>query len=240
MWRTCCWRAAVRQKENAIRAALGAGRLRLLRQFLVESLLLAALGGALGLALAFWSLDALIALGPDDVPGLAKATIDGRVLGFTLALSLLTTLLFGLVPAWHASRPDLNETLKEGGHTTTGNTGYRVQDALVVAEIAVGMVLLVGAGLMIRSFLRLQAVEPGFNPSNVLTMRMMLPANKYSQNHQSIAFFQEVLERIKILPGVVSAGAVQDLPLHQNAMNYAFSIEGRPRVPAASASYDNC
>ena len=227
-------RAAVRQKENAIRAALGAGRLRLLRQFLVENLLLAGLGGALGLALAFWSLDALIALSPGDVPGLAKATIDGRVLGFTLALSLLTTLLFSLVPAWQASKPDLNETLKEGGNTTTGAARRRVQDALVVAEVAAGVVLLVGAGLMIRSFLRLQAVEPGFNPSNVLTMRIMLPASKYGENHQSIAFFEHALEGIKDLPGVVSVGAVQDLPLRQNAMTFAFSIEGRPDLQAAS------
>jgi len=203
-------RAATRRKENAIRAALGAGRLRLLRQFLTENLLLAALGGAVGLALAYWSLDALIALSPDDVPGLAKATIDGRALGFTLALSLLTTLLIGLLPAWQASRPDLNETLKEGGHRTTGGAGHRAHNALVVAEVSAGVMLLVGAGLMIRSFIRLQAVEPGFNSNNVLTMKIMLPANKYGENHQSIAFFQQTLERIKTIPGVVSAGAVQD------------------------------
>ncbi|HKC85790.1 MAG TPA: ABC transporter permease [Blastocatellia bacterium] len=227
-------RAATRRKENAIRAALGAGRLRLLRQFLTENLLLAALGGGLGLALAFCSLDALIALSPDNVPGLAKATIDGRVLGFTLALSLLTTLLFGLVPAWQASKPDLNDTLKEGGHRTTGGAGRRAHNALVVAEVAASVVLLVGAGLMIRSFIRLQAVEPGFNSNNVLTMKIMLPPNKYGENHQSIAFFRQALERIKTIPGVVSAGAVQDLPLYQNTMNYAFSIEGRPDAPAAS------
>jgi len=224
-------RAATRRKENAVRAALGARRLRLLRQFLVESLLLAVLGGALGLALAFWSLDALVALSPGDVPGLAKATIDGRVLGFTLALSVFTTLLFGLLPAWQASNPDLNETLKEGGQAM-GGAGSRWHNVLAVAEVAVGVVLLIGAGLMIRSFLRLQAVEPGFDPHNVLTMQVMLPASKYGENHQSIAFFQQTLERIKTLPGVVSAGAVQDLPLRQNAMRYAFSIEGQPDAPA--------
>jgi putative ABC transport system permease protein len=226
-------RGATRQKENAIRAALGAGRLRLLRQYLAESLLLAMLGSAVGLALAFWSLDALIALSPDDVPGLARATIDGRVLGFTLALSLLTTWIFGLAPAWQASKPDLNETLKEGSHTT-GGAGRRVQDALVVVEVAAGVVLLVGAGLMIRSLLRLQAVEPGFNPHDVLTMRVALPASKYGENYQSIAFFQQALERIKALPGVVSAGAIQDLPLGQNTMSFPFTIEGRPSVSAAS------
>jgi len=223
--------AAARRKENVIRVALGAHALRLLRQFLVESLLLAALGGALGLAFAFWSLDALIAFSPDDVPGLAKAAIDGRALSFTLALSLGATLIFGLIPAWQVSKSGLNETLKQGGHTTGGD-GRRAQDVLVVAEVAAGVVLLVGAGLMIRSFLRLQAVEPGFDPHNVLTMRIMLPAGKYGENHQSIAFFQQALDRIKTLPGVVSAGAVQDLPLSQNTMNYAFGVEGRPDVPA--------
>ncbi len=227
-------RSAARRKENAIRAALGAGRLRLLRQLLVENMLLGALGGALGLALAFSSLHTLIALSPADVPGLSRATIVGRVLVFTVALSLLTTLLFGLVPAWRASKPDLNETLKDSGHATTGKSGRRLQDFLVVAEVAAGVVLLVGAGLMIRSFLRLQAVEPGFNPNNVLTMRVMLPANKYGDNHQSIAFFEQALERIKTLPGVVSAGAVQDLPLGKNEMHFGFSIEGRPEVQAAA------
>ena len=229
-------RAAVRQRENAIRAALGASRLRLLRQFLVENLLLATLGGLLGLALAFWSLDALVALSPKDVPGLAKTAIDGRVLGFTVALSVLTTLLFGIVPAWQASKPDLNETLKEGGQSSTGNAGRRVQGALIIVEVAAGVVLLVGAGLMIHSFVRLRAVDPGFNPSNVLTMRIALSANKYGENHRSIAFFEEALERIKDLPGVVSAGAVQDLPMRKNEMSFAFSIEGRPDTQVASHS----
>ena len=229
-------RAAARQKENAIRAALGASRLRLLRQFLVENLLLATLGGLLGLALAFWSLDALVALSPKDVPGLAKTAIDGRVLGFTVALSVLTTLLFGIVPAWQASKPDLNETLKEGGQSSTGNAGRRVQGALIIVEVAAGVVLLVGAGLMIHSFVRLRAVDPGFNPSNVLTMRIALSANKYGENHRSIAFFEEALERIKDLPGVVSAGAVQDLPMRKNEMSFAFSIEGRPDTQVASHS----
>ena len=227
-------RAATRQKENAIRAALGAGRLRLLRQSLVENLLLASLGGALGLTLAYLSLDALIKLSPSNVFGLAKATIDGRVLGFTVSLTLLTTLLFGFVPAWQASRSDLNVTLKEGGRSTAGKTGRRLQDVLVVIEVAAGVVLLVGAGLMIRSFLRLQSVEPGFNPAGVLTMRVMLPANKYGENHQSITFFEQAIERIKNLPGVVSAGAVQDLPLRANEMTFAFSIEGRPDVQATA------
>jgi putative ABC transport system permease protein len=226
-------RAASRQKENAVRAALGAGRSRLLRQFLVESLLLAVLGGAIGLAIAFWSLDAMIALVP-DIPALAKATIDGRVLGFTLLLLIVTTLLFGLAPAWQASKPDLNETLKEGGQTTTGAGNRRLHSALVVAEVAVGVVLLIGAGLMVRSFLMLQSVEPGFDSNNVLTTRIMLPANKYRENHQSIAFFQNALERIKSVPGVVTAGAIQDLPLRRNAMNHEFSIEGR--LPGSSAA----
>jgi putative ABC transport system permease protein len=226
-------RATGRVTENAIRAALGAGRWRLLRQFLAESLLLAALGGAVGLALARWGLAALTALGPEGAPGAAKAAIDGRSLVFTLGLSLFTTLLFGLVPARQASKLDLNGALRGVGHAA-GAAGRRALDALVIAEVAAGVMLLIGAGLMIRSFLSLQAVEPGFNPRDILTMRIALPAGKYGENQQSIAFFRQSLERIKALPGVVSVGAVQDLPLGQNSMSFPFTVEGRPATPEAS------
>jgi putative ABC transport system permease protein len=236
-------RGSSRRTEMAIRSALGAVRLRLLRQFLVENFLLAGLGAALGLLLAFWSLDALIALSPADVPGLAKARIDGRVLGFSGALSMATALVFGLIPALRASKPDLNEVLKQG-RTTTGGNSRRIQHVLIIAEVAVGVVLLIGAGLMTRSFVRLENVEPGFNPKNLLTMKIMLPANKYGENEKSIAFFHDALERIKAVPGVASAGAIQDLPMSKNEMKFAVSLEDvdkqsqRPEVAYRSVTAD--
>jgi len=223
-------RAASRQKEMAVRSALGANRVRLLSQFLIESLLLAALGGAAGLLLARWCSEALIALSPGGIPRLSESALDARVLGFTLLLALLATLLCGLIPAWQASKPDLDETLKEGGRGATGHAGRRWRSALVVAEVAAGVVLLVGAGLMVRSFLKLQQVNAGFDPRNLLTMQIMLPAGKYARNEQQIAFFQQTLEKIKTLPGVQSAGAVQDLPLRLNATSFPVTIPGRPAV----------
>ncbi len=226
-------RAAARQKELAIRTALGASRFRLLGQLLTESLLLAVAGGAVGLWLAHWGIRALIALSPANVPRLKEAGLDGQVLCYTLLLSLLTTLLCGLIPAWRAARPDLNHTLKEEVRSASGQAGRRLRHTLVVAEVAVGIVLLAGAGLMLRSFLKLQGVDAGFNPHNLLTMQIMLPAAKYSQNQQQIAFFQQALERVRSLPGVQAADAVQDLPLRANATSFPIQIEGRPISQAA-------
>jgi len=226
-------RASARQKEIAIRAALGASRRRLVSQFLTESLLLAVMGSALGLLIALWGSDALIAFSPGNIPRLKEAAIDGRVLGFTLLLALLTTLIFGLAPAWQASKPDLNEALKEEGRGASGNSGRRLRSLLVVAEVAVSVVLLVGAGLMIKSFIQLQSVKAGFDPHNLLTMEITLPPARYGQNQQQIAFFQQALERIKTLPGVQAAGAVQDLPFRFNEMSFPVTLEGPAAQPEA-------
>jgi putative ABC transport system permease protein len=226
-------RASSRQKEIAVRAALGASRRRLISQFLTESLLLAVMGGVLGLLIALWGSDALIALSPGNIPRLQEAGMDGRVLGFTLLLALLTTLIFGLAPAWQASKPDLNEVLKEEGRGASSGSGRSLRSLLVVAEVAVSVVLLVGAGLMIKSFIQLQSVNAGFDPHNLLTMEVTLPPARYGQNQQQIAFFQQALEQIKTLPGVESAGAVQDLPFKFNAMSFPVTLEDQPARPAA-------
>jgi putative ABC transport system permease protein len=226
-------RASSRQKEMAVRAALGASRGRLVGQFLTESLLLAVMGSALGLLIVFWLGDALVALSPVNIPRLTEVGIDNRVLGFTLLLSLLTTLIFGLAPAWQASRPSIHEALKEEGRGMAGSSGQSLRSLLVIAEVAVSLVLLVGAGLMIKSFIRLQSVDPGFDPHNLLTMEITLPPARYGQNQQQIAFFQQALDRIKTLPGVQAAGAVQDLPLRFNVNSFPVSIEGRAPSPTA-------
>lgn len=226
-------RSSSRQKEIAVRAALGASRRRLISQFLTESLLLAMMGSVLGLLIALWGSDALIALSPANLPRLKEASMDGRVLGFTLLLALLTTLIFGLAPAWQASKPDLNDVLKEEGRGGLSGSGRRLRSLLVVAEVAVSVVLLVGAGLMIKSFVQLQSVNAGFDPHNVLTMEITLPPSRYGQNQQQIAFFQQALERVKSLPGVHAAGAVQDLPFKFNEMSFPITLEGQLSQPAS-------
>jgi putative ABC transport system permease protein len=222
-------RAASRQKELALRAALGASRVRLVRQMLTESVLLALLGGLLGVLLAFWGIQLLIGFGPDNIPRLNEITIDPRVLLFTFAVSLLTGLVFGLIPAVQASRPDLNDALKEGSRGSTGGRSGTFRNVFVVAEVSLALVLLVGAGLMIRSFLRLQAVETGFNPENVLTMRAQLPKKKYAEPQQILDFFKQAQDRIAALPGVQAVGAISYLPLTGGlASRDAFKITGQP------------
>ena len=222
-------RATARYKEVAIRAALGASRLRVMRQLLTESLLLAILGGALALLLALWGTDLLIKFIPEDVPRLAEIHIDGRVLGFTMLLSVLTGVVFGLAPALNASKTSLTESLKEGGRSgTDGARRNRVRSALVVMEVALSLVLLVGAGLLLQSLLRLQQVNPGFNPKNVLTFRLDLPAVKYSTSQQIGDFFGQLQTRIEELPGVQAASAVSPLPLSNANMGVVFETEGRP------------
>ncbi len=225
-------RAAARERETSIQVALGAGRRRLVRQFLTESALLAILSGAVGVALAYLGLNILLALAPKDVPRLEQVGIDGRVLIFSLLISMLTAIIFGLVPAWQASKPDLNEALKEGGRgATTGAQGKQVRNALVVAEVAIALVLLIGAGLMIRSFLYLQKVNVGFNPDNLLTLRVQLSGTKYREGTTVANFYQQLTERLEALPGVESAGAVTDIFLSQTPNSSNFSIEGRPDPP---------
>lgn len=236
-------RAAARQKEMAIRTALGAGRWRIVRQLLTESMLLSLVSGTLGLLVAIWGIDLLVALGPADLPRVKEVTIDLRVLGFTLAVSLLTGILFGLLPALQASRPDLNERLKAGGRSaTSGINRQRLRGFLVIAEIALSLVLLVGAGLLIRSFLRLQAVNPGFNPSNVLTMQLDLRGPKYKTRAQVIAFHDQLLARLKQLPGVQYGSTRTSIPIASDA-SYAylrFNVEGRQGdVSDAPVAYYN-
>jgi len=221
-------RAAARQKELALRAALGATRLRLVRQMLTESVLLALMGGLLGVLLAYWGIQVLIAFGPDNIPRLNEITIDPRVLGFTFGISLLTGVLFGLIPALQASRPDLNDALKEGSRGSTGGRSRTVRNVFVVAEVSLALVLLIGAGLMIRSFMQLQSVETGFNPENVLTMRAQLPRKKYPEPHQILDFFKQAEARIAAIPGVQAVGAISYLPLTGLASRDGFKIIGQP------------
>ena len=229
-------RAAMREKEVAIRLALGAGRLRIVRQLLTESALLAVAGGVVGLLLAIWGLDALVALSPADIPRLDQTGIDARVLAFTLAVSLLTGLVFGLVPALQASKPDLNDSLKESGRgSTSGKSAMRIRSLLVVSEIALSLVLLVGAGLLIRSFMRLQQFDLGFNPDNLLTMRIQLPGSKYREGKQVASFYQQLLERLGTVPGVHSVGAISDIFLTDTPNSTGFTIEGRPVAVGAEA-----
>ena len=222
-------RAASRQREIAIRTALGASRARIVRQLLTESVLLALTGGTLGLLLSMWGIDLLMAISPANLPRVDSISVDARVFGFTLAVTLLTGIVFGLVPAIQASKPDVNEALKEGGRAST-TSHNRFRGALVVSEVALSLVLLIGAGLMIRSFLHLLNESPGLNPENVLTLDVGLPRTKYT-GPQQVAFFQQVIERLKALPSVKSAGAVYPLPLSGAEEGTGFGIEGRP--PAA-------
>jgi putative ABC transport system permease protein len=221
-------RAAQRQKEIAIRSAIGATRTQLVRQLLIESLLLALLGGVLGCFLAGWGIDLLLAFKPENLPRLDQVRIDWSVLMFTGGISVATGLLFGLVPALQATNPQLNEMLKEGDRSgTSGPARHRVRDLLVISEVALSLVLLVGAGLLIRSFVRLLEVDPGFRPGRVLTVSIPLPVSRYPQPAQEAEFFRRLLERVRELPGVRSAGAVTDVPLFGGSST-GFDIEGRP------------
>ena len=221
-------RAAQRQKEMAIRTAVGANQTQLVRLLLVESMLLAVIGGSLGCLLAFWGIDLLVALKPENLPRLDQVGIDWSVLLFTGGISLTTGLLFGLAPALQATHPQLNEMLKEGDRSgTSGPARHRVRDLLVVAEVALSLVLLVAAGLLIRSFVRLLEVDPGFRPDHVLTVSIPLPVSRYPEAAQEAGFFQRLLERVHELPGVRAAGAVTDVPLFGGSST-GFDVEGRP------------
>ncbi len=222
-------RAASRQREMAIRSSLGAGQGRVVRQLLTESLLLAALGGAAGLLLARWGVDGLVALAPKSTPRLEEIGIDWRVLGFSAALAVVTALVFGIGPALVAARSNLTESLKEGSRAVIGGLrSRRLSSALVVAELALALMLLAGGGLLIRSFQRLTAVDPGFRPESMLTARVTLPGRQY-QPAQRVAFFRQAIQRIEALPGVRSASAVSWLPFAGGRSATGFSIEGRPK-----------
>jgi predicted permease len=225
-------RAASREREMAVRRALGANRWRIVRQLLTESLLLAAIGGVVGLLLALWGIDLFRTFGPANLPRLREVNLDGRVMGFTMLAALLSGLIFGLAPAMQSSRADLNESLKEGGRAGTESHGRkRLRGLLVVAEVALTLVLLVGAGLLLKSFLRLQEVNPGFQPDHLLTAQISLPPARYAEDQKIIAFYQELISRMKSLPGVQAVGISMSLPPNRLSLANDFGIEGRPLAP---------
>jgi putative ABC transport system permease protein len=232
-------RAMTRHKEMAIRSALGASRMRVVRQLLTESVLLSLAGGALGLILAVWWSDLLVALGKQNIPRALHVGLDWRVLGFTLLVSILTGVVFGLVPAIHSSKTELTESLKEGGRGSgEGARRNGVRGVLVVSELAIAVILLVGAGLLIQSLWRLRQVTPGFNPENVLTLVVGIPEVKYSTGTQQSQFFHDLSARIASLPGVKSASSVMPLPLSGNRFGISFEIDGRPVAKGAEPSAD--
>lgn len=221
-----------RQKEIAVRAALGSGRRRIIGQLLAESILLAVLGGALGLILGYLGMEALVALDPPSIPRTSELGLDARVLAFTAVASLLTALLFGMVPALQASRPNLTLPLKEGaGGGTVNRRRQHFRRGLVIGEVALSVVLVVGAGLMIRSFWELRQIELGFRPESVLTMQLTLPAADYSETAGVTAFYRQLTERVDALPGVASAGAAALLPLLHTVGDWGIDIEGRVEEP---------
>lgn len=222
-------RAAGRQKEVAIRRALGAARTRLARQFLTESIVLAIMGGALGLLFAMWAVSLVESIGSQATPLLASIKIDLRVLGFTFALSILTGIVFGLAPALNASNPNLNETLKEGGRSSGAEAHNRLRSVLVVSEVAMALVLLISAGLLIKSVIRLRDVNPGFDAENRLTMNVTLPRATYPRAQQWVAFYTQLTERLEALPGVKSAGFTSVLPFSGNFDGRGLAVEDHPR-----------
>jgi putative ABC transport system permease protein len=224
-------RATARAKEISIRTAMGASRSRIVRQLLTESTLLALIGGALGILVAQWGMSGLLAFVPDNLPRAQEIALDGRALGFTCALALLTGVGFGLIPAFQAARLNLNETLKEGGRgSSEGGHRQRARSALVIAEVAIALVLLVGSGLLIRSFSRLQNVDPGFQAKDALSVALSLPAKKYGTGPQQNAFAEQALAQLAALPGVQSVGATQVLPFSGSDYVFGFTIADRPPV----------
>ena len=225
-------RGATRAREIAVRAALGAGRGRIVRELLTESITLAIAGGALGLLLAKWGVDLLVALGPDALPRMHEVTVDGTMMVFTLLASLVTALLFGLPPALRASSVDLSETMKQGTRSmSAARGGARVRRALVVSEIALALMLLIGAGLLVASFRRLSSVDAGFSGDGLLTARINLPQGKFPQPALARAFYADLLERARALPGVQSAAYTTSLPLSSLVNGSLIQIDGRPPMP---------
>ena len=219
-------RGAGRQREFSLRVALGASASRLVRQVLTESLVLALLGGALGVLAGLWGVDLIRALAPNSIPRIGEATVDGRILGYTLLISLVSGILFGISPALAGIRRPLAPTLRDGERTSGGGT--RLRSTLVVVEVALSVVLLAGAGLLLRSFVVLLRIEPGFDGRNVLTMLTILPPSRYPDRASQHRFRLEALERVKALPGVQSAGAVNTLPLSNLGGNTSFRVVGLP------------
>jgi putative ABC transport system permease protein len=225
-------RGATREREMALRSALGASRGRVVRQLLTESAVLASAGAAAGLVLAFWLLRLLLSLSPPGTPGLEKIGIDIYVLGFTLLAAALTGVLFGLVPALQLSKANLNHSLKDTGKGVSGGSrGGRLRGALVISEIALALILLIGSGLLMKSFILLQRVDPGFNPDHLVTLRVILNKTPYPNIPQVVDFYSQLLDRVKALPEVQSTALISTLPLSGNETDTDFLIEGRPQPP---------
>ncbi len=225
-------RATAREREMAVRTALGAGRFRLVRQMLTESFLIATLGGLLGLLLAMWMIDLLLTLSSETLPRAHMIGVDSRILMFAVGLTFLTGLLFGLVPAFQGSKVNINELLKEGGRGTFGGPRQRrLRSLLVITEVSLAFVLLIGAGLLMQSFLNLERVEPGFNPQNVLTMSIPLPRARYEKGDKRVEFYQSLIDRVKALPAVRSAAITSDLPWDGYDENTSFTVEGKVSDP---------
>lgn len=220
-------RASSRTQEVAVRSALGAGRRRIVRQLLTESLVLALFGSALGVMLGYGALNGWLALTADNLPAWSQVAIDERVLAFALLLTMVTALLFGLVPAFEATRPNPVETLKAGVWSAGGVRPRRIRSLLVVAQVATAVLLLVGAGLFMRSLISLQNVHPGFTASEVLTLQVDLPSARYRQSHQIVSFYEELQQRLAAIPGVTAVGMTAQLPLSGQMNDVPFAIEGR-------------
>jgi predicted permease len=221
-------RSATRQKEIAVRTALGAPRTRVIRQFLTENLLLAAMGASAGLLLAVWGTRALVALSPAFIPRVDTIGIDARVILFLIGVTVLTGMVFGLAPAMHASAVNLMDTLKDGGRGgSDGNRRNRLRSFLVASEFALALILLIGAGLMVRSFFALQSIDPGFNPNRVLSMAVSVAGTQESEPHRRAIFYQQLIERVRALLGVEAAGGINHLPLAGDMWGWPFAIEGR-------------
>jgi putative ABC transport system permease protein len=230
-------RATARRREIALRAALGAGRGRIIRQLLTESALLALAGCVCGWLLALGCLETLLSLIPENIPRLQEIRLDGRVFGFTLLVSLLTGVIFGLAPALQAAKTELTETLKEGGRSGEGARGARLRSALMIAEVAIALVLMVGAGLLLKSFWRLLQVNPGFDPRQALTFRLSLPDSKYPAP-RAVAFFEQLQARLQNLPGARSASVTFALPFSKSGIVTGLDIEGRPVAPGDRPDID--
>ncbi len=233
-------RSIARQRELSLRTALGASRSRIVRQLMTESLLLGLIGGAVGLFLAYWGVHLLVAFSPTDLPRVKEVSVDGQALFWTISLSLLAGVLAGLAPALQTSRPDPGEVLKEGGRGVNGGVRHqRMRGLLVVAEVALTLLLLTGAGLLLKSFMRLQNVDPGFDASNVLTMRVALPSYRYSGEEKFARFGAELLERVRNVPGVDVAAMTTALPLSQIESAMSFRVDGKPGPPPGSEPIAN-
>ena len=228
-------RAAARQKEIALRTALGASRWRIVRQMITESLMLSILGGALGALVAFWGVELLVSLSEDSLPPTINVAIDATVLGFTFLISIVTGLLFGLAPAARTMKVDLIDSLKDGARGAEGTLRNRTRSLLVIFESAVAVMLLIGAGLLVRSLIELQKVDPGFNSNNILTLSIALPEQKYEAEGKAANFFQQLETRVASLPGVESVGLITELPLTGQLNDISYTVEGRPPVSPDAA-----